>query len=245
MKLLSIVIPTLNEEKYLPKLLESFVNQTDKDFEVIIADTHSDDKTLEKANEYNDKLNLRIIQAERKNVAHQRNAGGRAAKGDAIVFLDADYIVKKDFVDKAKQNFMQSDINLIIPFSYPITKNPFWLVYFIIQNYICMISGILGRPFGVASAAVIQKQAFLKNNYNEDVYVFEDQYFFKTAKDNNLKIKDASNLNTYFSLRRIKEDGVWGYFYFNLYATLYYIFKGPIYKKFYNYRMGGGVKNKK
>lgn len=242
---ISVVIPVLNEEKYLPIILESFSKQTDKEFEVIVADTHSEDKTLEKADEFKDKINLRIVQVDRKNVAHQRNAGGKEAKGDAVVFLDADYTVKKDFIENAKKIFSNEKIDLIIPFSYPITNNPLWTFYFYIQNYICQLSGFLGRPFGVASAAVIRKQAFEKNKYNEEVYVFEDQYFFKTAKNNGLTIKYAHNLNTHFSLRRLEEDGVWGYFYFNLYATFYYIFKGPIYKKFYNYRMGGGVKNKK
>ncbi len=243
--LISIVIPVLNEEKYLPIILDSFVSQTDKDFEVIIADSHSEDKTLEKANEFKNKLNLKIIEAERKNVAHQRNAGGNAAGGEAIVFLDADYIVKKDFIEKANNILTNKNIDLIIPFSYPITKNPLWIFYFFIQNYICNFSGLLGRPFGVASAVVIRKEAYNKNNYNEEVYVFEDQHFFQTAKKSGLRIKYLPNLNTYFSLRRIEEDGVWGYFYFNVYATFYYIFKGPVYKKFYNYRMGGGVKSNK
>jgi hypothetical protein len=46
----------------------------------------------------------------------------------------------------------------------------------------------------------------------------------------------------YFSLRRLEKDGIWGYFYFNLYATFYLLFKGPVIKKFYDYQMGGQAK---
>nr|MBI5455445.1 glycosyltransferase [Candidatus Levybacteria bacterium] len=246
MKLLSIVVPTLNEEKYLPLLLESFLNQTKKNFEIIVADGKSDDKTVENANKFKDRLDLEIIEVERKNVAHQRNAGGRVAKGDYVVFMDADYLVKKNFVEACFLEAEKEDADLIIPFSYPITSNILWQMYFKIQNYICIVSSLFGKPFGVASGNLIKKESFLKmGGYNESVFVFEDQYFFQVAKRHKLKIKYSNKIKMYFSLRRVAKDGVFGYFYFNIYATLYYVFKGPVVKKFYDYQMGGDEKVEK
>lgn len=245
MRLLSIVVPVLNEEKYLPILLDSFLNQTRKDFEIVIADGKSQDKTVENADKFKDRLNLRVIEVDKKNVAHQRNAGAKQAKGDYIVFMDADYIVKKNFVDVCFLEVEKTEADLIIPFSYPITSNILWKIYFAFQNVICVISNYLGKPFGVASANIVKKQAFLKmGGYNESVYVFEDQYFFQVAKRHKLKIKYSNKIKMYFSLRRLEKDGIWGYFYFNLYATFYLIFKGPVYKKFYDYQMGGQEKVK-
>ena len=52
----SIIIPSLNEEKYLPLLLEDLSQQTFKSFEVIIIDGKSEDKTIELAKTFNKKL---------------------------------------------------------------------------------------------------------------------------------------------------------------------------------------------
>lgn len=244
MKLLSVIIPTLNEQNYLPLLLSALANQTNKNFEVIICDCKSDDKTVEKANEFKDRLNLKVHETERKNVAHQRNEGAKKATGDVVVFADADYLLKEDFVESCYREFDKSNADLLIPFSYPITNNPLWKIYFYLQNYLCVLVAMLGKNFGVASGNLIKKEAFLKmGGYNETVYVFEDQYYYQVAKKHKLKISLTNKIKMHFSLRRIKEDGIWGYFYFNIYATLHLIFKGPIYRKFYDYEMGGDVKS--
>ncbi|MEY4723142.1 MAG: hypothetical protein RLZZ324_655 [Candidatus Parcubacteria bacterium] len=85
--MLSIVIPTYNEEESLPFLLRSLQGQTYKDFEVIVADASSADKTREIAAEFG----ARVVQGGK--VARGRNAGAEAAKGENILFLDADVIL--------------------------------------------------------------------------------------------------------------------------------------------------------
>ncbi|MDP3442236.1 MAG: glycosyltransferase, partial [Ignavibacteria bacterium] len=71
----SIVIPTLDEEICLPQLLKDLSLQSWTDFEVIHVDGGSKDKTLEKAKAWEDKLNLRTISHDVKNVSAQRNRG--------------------------------------------------------------------------------------------------------------------------------------------------------------------------
>ena len=58
---ISIVIPSLNEEKFLPILLESITKQTFKDFEVIIADAGSKDNTVEIAKKFGAKVVIMVI----------------------------------------------------------------------------------------------------------------------------------------------------------------------------------------
>ena len=84
---LSIVIPAKNEEKYLPKLLASVKKQSFKDYEIIVADNNSKDKTKEIAKSYGCKIVKGGLPGK------GRNAGAKIAKGEIILFLDADVIL--------------------------------------------------------------------------------------------------------------------------------------------------------
>ena len=86
---LSIIIPTLNEENYVGKLLDCLCRQTYKDFEVIVVDGNSRDKTISVVEKFRKKLNLRLIKSER-GVSLQRNVGAKHSKYDRLVFFDAD-----------------------------------------------------------------------------------------------------------------------------------------------------------
>lgn len=205
-----------------------------------MADGKSEDNTAKFAEKFKDKLHLKIIEVEKRNVAHQRNTGANNATGDYVVFMDADFLVKEDFVQSCFLATAKTDADLIIPTSLPITKNWFWKIYFDFINFLCLLSSFTGKPFGNGPGNLIKKEAFLKTGgYNETVFVFEDQYFFTVAKRHHLKIKHDGGIKMYFSLRRMEKDGVWGYFYFNIAAAIRFMIKGPIYKKFYDYQMGG------
>lgn len=87
--MISIVIPTLNEGKYLGKTLRAIKAQRyDGEIEIIVSDSRSDDNTREIAKIYGTK----IVLSERLGPAVGRNRGAKTAKGDILVFLDADTI---------------------------------------------------------------------------------------------------------------------------------------------------------
>lgn len=81
---LSIVIPTKNEEKHLPKLLESIKEQTFSEYEIIVADAHSTDRTADIAASYG----ARVVEGGMPGPG--RNKGALHATGDVIAFFDAD-----------------------------------------------------------------------------------------------------------------------------------------------------------
>ena len=81
---ISIIIPTYNEEEYLPKLLESIKSQDFTDYEVIVADAQSDDNTREIAKEYG------CIVVEGGLPGPGRNRGAEVAQGEILLFLDSD-----------------------------------------------------------------------------------------------------------------------------------------------------------
>lgn len=84
--MISVVIPTLEEEKYLPFLLIDLKKQVRTPDEVIVVDAGSTDKTVQVAK----KKGARVYISVRKSAAHQRNIGAKNARGDILIFIDAD-----------------------------------------------------------------------------------------------------------------------------------------------------------
>lgn len=104
--MLSIVICTLNEEKYLPKLLDSIALQKDVSYEIVIADSGSDDDTEGVANRYRLEKNLPInfVSNKIRNISVQRNIGAKHARFENLLFLDADVVLPPDFLNQAFNN---------------------------------------------------------------------------------------------------------------------------------------------
>lgn len=94
--LVSIVIPCYKQAQYLGEAIESALNQTYKNIEVIVVNDGSPDNTSEVAKRYP----VRLIEKENGGVSSARNAGIKAAKGKWIATLDADDKIKPDFVKK-------------------------------------------------------------------------------------------------------------------------------------------------
>ena len=103
----SILAPVYNVEKYLAVCLESILNQTCQDFELILVDDGSTDLSWKICDEYACKnpLNLRVIHQENRGLLCARRVGIACAKGDYCVFVDSD-----DFVE---QNLIESILNAI------------------------------------------------------------------------------------------------------------------------------------
>lgn len=88
-KMISVVIPALNEEKYLESTLRALrCSEYGKKFEIIVADGGSKDRTLKIARKYADKV---VVTG--RGVSKGRNAGAAVAKGDVLLFVDADTMV--------------------------------------------------------------------------------------------------------------------------------------------------------
>jgi len=92
----SVIIPALNEEKYIVRTLESVRRQkTPLDYEVIVADNNSDDRTAEIAEKYADK----VIVVKRRGVSIGRNGGAKKSRGKVLVFVDADTTIPSNYLE--------------------------------------------------------------------------------------------------------------------------------------------------
>lgn len=239
---LSVIIPTLNEERHLPLLLSSLVSQTHKDFEVIVSEAKSEDKTKEKALEFKDKLDIKVIDSDKRNISYQRNFGAKKARGNYLVFIDADHWAENDFVNSIMEELVKSKADVIIPVSIPDTKKLFWRGYFGLINLFTPLTVLTKKPMGNGPACAIKKEIFEKvGGYDETVLMYEDQYMFQLAFKAGAKFKYPKNSKVYFSIRRIEKEGMFRYFYTNIIASLHLSFKGPVRKKLFKYEMGGHV----
>ena len=113
--LISVIIPVYNSEKYLERALDSVLNQTYKDLEIIVVDDGSTDGSGKIIAKYQ-KKDPRIISIRQKNSgqAAARNAGIRLAKGEFLAFLDGDDAYDKDFILKLLNGFDDDDIDIAV-----------------------------------------------------------------------------------------------------------------------------------
>ena len=93
--IVSIIIPAYNEEKDIGKCINSLLKQSCKRSEIIIVDDGSTDKTREIVKSFK---GIRLIEGLHKGPGFSRNLGSRQAKGEILVFVDADMIFDKDYI---------------------------------------------------------------------------------------------------------------------------------------------------
>src|SRR5437867_2701970 len=94
--LVSVIIPSLNEENYIEKSLKSVKAQDYKnDIEIIVADSNSKDNTAKIARKY-----AKVIVTKRKGISVGRNVGAKKARGEILLFLDADTILMPNVVSE-------------------------------------------------------------------------------------------------------------------------------------------------
>ena len=115
MKKISIIIPVYNMEKFIPRCLESLVNQTLKDIEIIVVNDGSTDNSLELLNEYKNK-DSRIVVIDKANsgVSEARNTGIKKATGEYIGFVDPDDWIKKEMYEKLYNTAKDNDCDVVM-----------------------------------------------------------------------------------------------------------------------------------
>lgn len=96
----SIIIPVYNVEKYIKKCVDSVFNQTFKDYEVIVVNDGTPDKSMELIKDYD----VTIINQKNQGLSSARNNAVKKAKGDYIIFLDSDDYWRKDLLKEINKS---------------------------------------------------------------------------------------------------------------------------------------------
>lgn len=110
----SIIIPVYNVGKYLRPCLDSIIAQTYTDFEAILVDDGSTDKSGNICDEYADKDNrFVVVHKQNEGVAKARITAFEHSKGELITFIDADDYVSPDYLEKLSRPFMEEDTDMV------------------------------------------------------------------------------------------------------------------------------------
>lgn len=171
---ISIIIPVYNTEKYLTECLDSLINQTYKDLELIIINDGSTDNSMNIIKKYQKKYdNIKVFEQENSGQSVARNVGLKYATGDYIMFVDSDDYIELDMVEKMLLPFKKSK-NLDLTFCDYYLKNNDELV----KDYIIKHNDISEKKALILSAPSpclkVFKKSFLKNFSFPEHIIYED-----------------------------------------------------------------------
>ena len=231
--MLSVIIPTLNEEKYLPILLNCLKNQRYKDFEVIIVDAHSNDKTKEVVKKFAD-LKVKVIDSEKRNVSYQRNLGVKNTENERILFLDADTRIQDDFLENALKEIEDNKIEIATCNIYPDSSHlidKFFI--FLFRIYLKSLYKIIG--FNGCCLFTLKSLHNKVNGFDETIKVSEDFEYTKRLKKI-AKLKLLKSTDVKISMRRFEKNGRLKTGLKILLIGIYIDFGGKIRNNFFNYK---------
>lgn len=207
--MISIIIPTYNEARYIKRTLQQFNALKDrKNFEVIVSDGCSTDNTVMVAEKYADKV---IVSKKKLTIAAGRDNGVKIAKGDILIFLDADIQVPSVniFFRKVKEIFKNPRIVAATTKVYirPAEATLFDKTFHFLFSHLYFFLNFLHYGVARGECQIIRKDVFLKiKGYDKRLVAGEDfDLFYRLGKVG--KIHYFRDLVVYESRRRYERMG--------------------------------------
>lgn len=222
--LISIIVPVYNIEKYLPKCIDSIIEQTYTNLDIILVDDGTPDSSGEICDTYAKRDNrIRVVHKKNGGVSSARNTGIDNAKGEYICFIDGDDYVMSDYVEYLYQILIENDVDVSLTtemfgnFDEKQTNNETKKV--VDGETAC--ESILCYKIPIGVYCKLFKRDFIKNNnirFFEDIFMGEGFNFnvfaFQRAKNvaiGNRKIyyyrrDNSTSATTKFSLKKCENS---------------------------------------
>jgi glycosyltransferase involved in cell wall biosynthesis len=236
--MISIIIITKQEEKYLSKLLKSIKNQTYKGYEIIVSDAKSTDKTRKIAKSYG----CRIVEGGMPSVG--RNNGAKIAKGEILLFLDSDVILHKNFLKLNIEEFNKRNLGTACPWVVPLSKKISDRIIYFLYNFWSRLMQF-SVPCVSGFCIFCKKRIFDKSGgFDEKISILEDLDFVKsTLKHGKFRILKSSPIQV--SVRKFEKEGRIRMTLKYVYMGIYFILFGKKETSIVEYTFQGDVKVEK
>ena len=199
---LSIIIPTFNEEEFLPRLLDSIKRQEVGNSEIIVADNDSKDRTVEIAKGYG----ARIVKGGLPAVA--RNNGARVARGEYLLFVDADTVMPDGFLKNLLKQFDEDFIDICIPVYRPIDsdKKIYKTLFELANSYLKLMEYI--KPQGGGACILVTRRLHRRiGGFDETRRTSEDHdYIFRASEIGRFRVYNQFYI--FVSVRRLEVEGL-------------------------------------
>ncbi|MDR2477040.1 MAG: glycosyltransferase [Treponema sp.] len=217
----SVIIPALNEEQMLPRLLDSIKAQDFDDFEVIVADAHSKDRTREIAAEYG----CRVVDGGLP--AAGRNAGAAVARGEFLFFLDSDVVLPQGFIRNVYDEMQDRYLDLATCEIRPLSGYQLDRVIHRMMN-LAVLLNLWIDPKAFGFCIFVTRRLFQRiGGFDETIYVAEDNDFVKRGSTfRNLRYLTSAYIMV--SIRRFEKEGRFAYMKKGIKLNLYRTFRGEI-----------------
>ncbi|MEM4397421.1 MAG: glycosyltransferase [Candidatus Woesearchaeota archaeon] len=238
---ISIVIPTYNEEKFLPFLLKSIKKEIKnyknlKNYEIIIADNNSNDKTIEIAKKFN------CIITKGGNPAEARNRGAKIAKHD-LLFLDSDVVLPKYFLKNFLEKIKKENLDYATCRVEPLIKNKKNKKIESKIRFSFMLKNLGNKIFKnhVSGQCLFVKKQALNSikGFDETLYLAEEHDLAKRLNKKRFKGFFFYDIFVFCFSRRQEKEGTYRTLIKDIYSEIYRFFKEkikkPIYKKEYGH----------
>lgn len=207
----SVIVPAYNEEKFLPRLLQSIdaarLNYNNGQVEVIVADNASTDKTAEIA----ERFGCRVADIEKRCIAAARNGGAKIAQGQIFCFIDADSAVHPDTFSKIDEAMAD---NRTIVGATGVFLERYSLGILLVYWLMLPMLWLLQMDTGVVFCRREDFEAV--GGYNENLLLAEDVAFLQSlknrGKERGQKFTRLKAVKALGSTRKFDDYGDWHYF---------------------------------
>lgn len=216
--LITVIIPVYNAEKYIAECLESLINQTYKNLEIIAIDDGSKDNSGAICDQYKEKdSRIKVIHKENEGVSLARNAGLEIAKGEYIAFVDGDDYLEKEYLEKLLKALQEKQVDLVLcgfnrvydSHTEKVTKGQSLVMNK--EEFLTDILNVQGGA-GIVHSKLWKKETIQDIKFNREIKIGEDSYFCiqATKNVNNVYVLDDALYNYRFNngsaVRKYKKD---------------------------------------
>ncbi len=220
MPLISVIIPSFNEQKYIGHVLRALEMQTFRDFETIVVDGNSTDKTREMAR----KAGARVMIEKRKGIGLARNTGVKAARGSILFFTNADTAPSPKVLEAYASAFKDRGVVAATGPMVPLEKTTRFIRfgYKFASVSLAKASFRMGMPAMSGSNIAMRKSAFKKaGGFDTRLETYEDIDLIARVKKLG-EVRYVNDAVVATSTRRIEAWGVRRYILFNAGNVLRY-----------------------